>query len=190
MTVLAAQQPVMRRGPRIGDVSRADAADMAWFSEMYRENFENVYRFARMLVHEHYLAEDVTEEAFLRAWKARHAFRKRSASLTWVLAITRNCAVDLYRARREVVDLDSVPDIEERESGGESSLFCEENVVALREAMGRLTEEQQLVVFLRFYRRMPHHQIAEHLGKNANAIRAIQFRALARLRKLLGVASA
>ncbi|GAB4320782.1 MAG: sigma-70 family RNA polymerase sigma factor [Dehalococcoidia bacterium] len=189
MTVLAAQHAVVRRGPRIEETRGADTADIAWFSVLYRDNFESVYRFARMLVRDHFLAEDVAEEAFLRAWKARHSFRNRSASLTWVLSITRNCAADIYRSGREVVDLETIADLEDRDDGHkESALFSEENRKALHDAMGRLTEEQQLVVFLRFYRRMPHDQIAKQLGKNANAVRAIQFRALSRLRRLMGVA--
>lgn len=187
MTVIAAQHAV-RRGPRIQETRSADAADIAWFSVLYRDNFESVYRFARMLVHDHFLAEDVAEEAFLRAWKARHSFRNRSASLTWVLSITRNCASDIHRSRREVVDLETIADLEDSAGPGEeSALFSQENRNALHAAMKRLTEEQQLVVFLRFYRRMPHDQIAKQLGKNANAVRAIQFRALARLRRLMGV---
>ena len=49
-----------------------------------------------------------------------------------------------------------------------------------------LTAEQQQVLFLRFFEGLPHEAIAERLGRQANAVRALQFRALNRLRTLLG----
>ena len=58
----------------------------------------------------------------------------------------------------------------------------------IRGSIERLTPEQQQVVFLRFYQQLPHEQVARELGRTPNAVRAIQFRALARLRKLMEAA--
>jgi len=60
-----------------------------------------------------------------------------------------------------------------------------EQVDALRGAVKHLTTEQQEVLVLRFIENMSSRQVAQVLGKNEGAIRALQFRALGRLRKLL-----
>ena len=55
----------------------------------------------------------------------------------------------------------------------------------VQDAIRLLTPEQQQVVFLRFFEGLPHESVAAQMGRNPNAVRAIQFRALGRLRKLL-----
>jgi RNA polymerase sigma-70 factor (ECF subfamily) len=62
------------------------------------------------------------------------------------------------------------------------------DIQTIRAALDQLTEEQKQVIFLRFYEELSHDKVAARLGRSANAVRAVQFRALARLRKLLEAA--
>jgi RNA polymerase sigma-70 factor (ECF subfamily) len=60
-----------------------------------------VYGLAASITHDPALAEDVAQEAFLRAWRAASSYDPRRGSvLTWLLTITRNLAIDAVRARR------------------------------------------------------------------------------------------
>ncbi|MCK9517693.1 MAG: sigma-70 family RNA polymerase sigma factor [Dehalococcoidia bacterium] len=161
-------------------------AEREWFADFYERTFGNALRFALMLTHDHFLAEDIVADAFARAWNARHTFNG-TTELPWLLSIVRNRAVDHFRARRETVNLDAIPE----PSDHESTPILELTPAQLRQlhrAIARLTDEQQQVIYLRFYEGLAHDVVARRLGKNANAVRAIQFRALSRLRALLGSA--
>jgi RNA polymerase sigma factor (sigma-70 family) len=76
-------------------------ADMA--VAFVRRFQDRVYGLARRLVGETPLAEDVAQEAFLRAWRHARAFDPQRGSVTtWLLAITRNLAIDALRRRQAV----------------------------------------------------------------------------------------
>jgi RNA polymerase sigma factor (sigma-70 family) len=61
-----------------------------------------VYGLAVSITHDAALAEDVAQEAFVRAWKSAPTYDARRGSLvTWLLTITRNVAIDAMRARRD-----------------------------------------------------------------------------------------
>jgi len=56
----------------------------------------------------------------------------------------------------------------------------------LQQAIVKLTEDQQMVLFLRFFEGLKHEEIGTVMGRSSNAVRAAQFRAISRLRCLLG----
>jgi len=157
-----------------------------WFAGVYAATAESVYRFALMLVREPFCAEDISAEVYLRAWGARHRLTEQGSVVAWLLSITRNCALDELRKRSEHVQLDMLADHQDM-----SESLCvelsESDITSVHEAIRRLTREQQQVIFLRFFEELPHESVAVRLGKSPTAVRAIQFRALARMRKLLGL---
>lgn len=63
----------------------------------------NVYNFSLKLVNDSQVANDITQESFIKAWKNIRGFKRGSAFQTWLLAITRNVAIDWLRTRKEVV---------------------------------------------------------------------------------------
>jgi len=153
---------------------------------LYNETFDMVYHFARTRVRDHSTAEDIVADTYLKAWRARLNFGGRGSALSWVMAITRNCAMDHLRARRPNVSLDlfeASGDPEGPET--DTPWMSEADAEAIRRAVTRLTSEQQQVVFLRFSEELPHETVAARLGKSPTAVRQIQFRALMRLRSFL-----
>ena len=165
--------------------SRCDAPrrDEAWFTALYDETLDSVHRYASVLVRDPDLADDVVADTFLRVWRSRAGYRGEGRALAWVLTITRNCALTALRARREEIDLALVDEPEAPDAPAAGAEV--EQVEALESALAHLTAEQQQVIFLRFFKEMPHDAVARALGRNPAAVRAIQFRALARLRKAL-----
>jgi RNA polymerase sigma-70 factor (ECF subfamily) len=159
--------------------------DAQWLSGLYESTFDAAYRLAVVLTRDRDLAEDVVAEAFLRTWAARDRFDPNRPALPWILSITRNCAMDALRSRRLHVDIDSIAEPSSDDDTAGMRGLDEDQLRALADGVARLTDEQQQVVLLRFYQGLPHQAIAERLGKNPNAVRAIQFRALAQLRKHL-----
>lgn len=62
----------------------------------------NAYNFAFNLVNDNQAANDITQEAFIKAWKNIRGFKRGSSFQTWLFAITRNVAIDWLRKRKEV----------------------------------------------------------------------------------------
>jgi RNA polymerase sigma-70 factor (ECF subfamily) len=159
--------------------------DTLWFSGLYEESVDNVYRYAYVLMRNADLAEDVTADVFLKAWRSRHNLRTESSAQAWLLSIAHNAAMSLLRSSREVAGLDDITEQEDTSANPEAEVFAGMEAGRLQGAIRRLTAEQQQVVFLRFFEGLHHEEVARRLGRNANAVRAVQFRALTRLRKLL-----
>ena len=159
--------------------------DTLWFSGLYEETVDTVYRYAYVLVRSAERAEDVTADVFLKAWRNRSSLRSEQSAHAWLMTIARNSAMSFLRASRDNVDLDAISEPRDEAADPCGELIAEFDVNRLQDALHQLTTEQQQVVFLRFFEGLSHEAVAQRLGSNANAIRAIQFRALARLRKLL-----
>ena len=177
-------------GTRRADRSTTDLGslrDSAAFGQLYEQTVDSVYRYALVLVRDRDRAEDVAADVYLKAWKNRLSLRDGAAALPWLLSITHNVAISMLRASREVADVDLIEEREDLNARTDTALFAEADAASLQSAMRRLTPEQQQVVFLRFFEELPHDVVAARLNRNPNAIRAIQFRALSRLRKLLEV---
>jgi len=167
-------------------IERARAGDRAAFAELYDAHADAVYRYVLYRVREPSDAEDVTSEVFTRAFANIHRYRWQGKSfLAWLYTIARNAVTDRRRRTRPTVDLDNAYGIAEDGPTAHDHAVRGEQVDALRGAVRHLTIEQQEVLLLRFIENMSSRQVATVLGKNEGAIRALQFRALGRLRKLL-----
>jgi RNA polymerase sigma-70 factor (ECF subfamily) len=167
-------------------IERARTGDRAAFGELYDTHVDAVYRYVLYRVREPSDAEDLTSEVFTRAFANIHRYRWQGKSfLAWLYTIARNAVTDRRRRERPTVDLDDAYGVAEEGPTAHDRAVRGEQVDALRGAVKHLTSEQQEGLVLRFVENMSSRQVAKVLGKNEGAIRALQFRALGRLRKLL-----
>ena len=125
----------------------ADAA-----SAFVRRFQRRVFGLARTIVFDDRAAEDVAQEAFLRAWRHAAAYDARRGSVVgWLLTITRNLAIDSVRVRRPTA-LDPVIlallDRESAERSPHDLAQLEDDTARLRVALSRLPEEQGRAVVL------------------------------------------
>ncbi len=156
-----------------------------WFGRVYEETIDSVYRYAYTLMRDATKAEDLAADAYLKAWRNRSGLRDGARALPWLMSITHNLAISQLRGFREVANVSLLAKHEDRTPNPVDGLVLAGRTEALHAAIRQLTVEQQQVLFLRFFEGQPHEAVAARLGRKPNAIRAIQFRALARLRKLL-----
>jgi RNA polymerase sigma-70 factor, ECF subfamily len=178
--------PVDLFGPVPDVIERARGGDRAAFAELYDTHVDSVYRYLLYRVREPSDAEDLTSEVFTRAFANIHRYRWQGKSfLAWLYTIARNAVTDRRRRERPTVDLDNAYGVAEDGPTAYDRAVVGEQVDALRGAVKHLTSEQQEVLVLRFVENMSSREVAKILGKNEGAIRALQFRALGRLRKLL-----
>ncbi|MBI5948228.1 MAG: RNA polymerase sigma factor [Chloroflexi bacterium] len=159
---------------------------------MYERTVRPVYRYAIALVHDEGEAEDVTAEVYLRAWRMRHSYRGNGSETSWLLSIAHNVAVSSLRGNSVAArttpfvlehgdaSTEDPAEIADRGPGNER----------LADALHHLTGEQRQVIFLRFFEGLSHDEVAHRLAMNPNAVRAVQFRALHRLRRLMEATNA
>lgn len=168
---------------------RASNHDPAAFSFLYRLYFPQVFTFINFRVSSREDAEDLTNAVFEKALAAIERYRPKPAQFsTWLYTIAKNGIIDHYRKRR-------LPMNDEAEAGGVPStdsscdpmlhLLLDERKRTLREALNELTAEQREVVECRFFFEMAIHETALAMGKTEGAVKALQFRALESLHRLL-----
>jgi RNA polymerase sigma-70 factor (ECF subfamily) len=126
----------------------ADAA--AAFIRRYQGR---VYGLARSMVGDPDLAEDVAQEAFIRAWRHAPAYDSRRGSVhTWLLVITRSLAIDAMRLRRaQPVDPETLNSLDLRTSssrGPEAAAETNAEVREVRAALERLPADQRQALLL------------------------------------------
>jgi RNA polymerase sigma-70 factor, ECF subfamily len=88
------------RDPDPRTVQRARRGDLLAFEDLVREFQADAFRFAWHLTRDRQLAEDVTQEAFLRAFRFLKGFRGDRKFGSWLFSIVRNCAMDSLRRQR------------------------------------------------------------------------------------------
>jgi len=81
-------------------VQRARDGDLFAFEELVRTYQADVFAFVRHLTRDHTMAEDVTQETFLRAFRFLRGFRGNEKFGSWLFSIARNCAMDALRRQR------------------------------------------------------------------------------------------
>ena len=184
--VQAVALPLDAMTPIPDAIERARNGDVAAFGEIYDTHVDSVYRYLLYRVREPSDAEDLTSEVFTRAFANIHRYRWQGKSfLAWLYTIARNAVTDRRRRDRPTVELDNAYGLAAEGPTAHDRAVLGEEVDALRGAVKHLTGEQQEVLVLRFIENMSSREVATILGKNEGAIRALQFRALGRLRKIL-----
>ncbi|HYX44820.1 MAG TPA: RNA polymerase sigma factor [Acidimicrobiales bacterium] len=119
-----------------------------------RRHQRSVYGLARSMLGDPGLAEDVAQEAFIRAWRHAPAYDSRRGSVhTWLLAITRNLAIDAIRLRRpQPLDPEAITrlEVEAIGPGGLPEATAEVNAAMgeLRHALAELPPEQRRALLL------------------------------------------
>jgi len=151
---------------------------------IYDRYFSEVYRYVRYRINDNTAAEDIASDVFVRLLEAAQKKQGPQSSLKgWLIATASHAVNDHLRRhyRRPVEALsDSLPD------GGPSILsevdMREQNRM-VQNAYAQLTSEQQHVLALRFGQGYSIEETATYLKKNINAVKALQFRALASLQR-------
>jgi RNA polymerase sigma-70 factor (ECF subfamily) len=161
-------------------LQQAQRGDADAFAALYRANVQNIFRYIAHRVNNTQLAEDLTGDVFTRALEGLPTYTDQGKPLVaWLYRIAHARVVDHYRrTQRRPVETDVedeplpfTPDMDE-------GLVRRHAARALRAAIAELTDDQQQVVILRFVEGHSLETTAQMMDKNANAIKALQHRAL------------
>jgi RNA polymerase sigma factor (sigma-70 family) len=134
------------------------------------------------------LAEDATQQAFLKAWRAADSLDEDREMGPWLATIARRVAIDVYRAetRRSADPLESVAPGDPALSSRPESADAVYDVWEVRRAVAGLPDEEQAIVRMQHFEGLTHTQIAERLHLPAGTVKSRSFRAHKRLAAELG----
>lgn len=170
-------------------VAAFQSGDIAAFDQLVRRWDRKIQGVAYRLVGNHEEARDLSQEAFLKAYRALGSFKKEARFSSWLYQIAINATRDRLRRRRHRSDV-SIDDLED---GGEASLrerapsaleLIESSDLAriVAAAMAGLPEEQREVVILKEYEGLTFPEIAETLDVPLSTVKTRLYRGLGQLR--------
>lgn len=161
---------------------RLDSRDLAAIHDRY---YPDLYRYLLYRTNDEHTAEDLASEVFIRLLDILHAGRPPTVLRAWLFGVAGNLIADHYRrqSRRPQVALsDELPALTtdvESETGSRLAAS------AVRDALHHLTDEQQQVLALRFGDGRSIDDTATLMRKSVTAVKQLQFRAVAALRRHL-----
>jgi RNA polymerase sigma-70 factor (ECF subfamily) len=167
-------------------IKRAAAGDSESFGELYDIYLEPIYRYVYHHVRESKTAEDITQEVFIKAWKAIKSCRgKEKTFKSWLYRIAHNHTIDYFRCRKYESSIDGQDFMEESEPLDASLDETGEDNEASRvlSEVASLPDSQRQLVILKFIEGLDNREVSRIMGKSLGAIRVLQVRALAGLRK-------
>lgn len=162
------------------ELDRLRAGDAEAWSRLFEATHAAVYRAALVQVRDPHLAEDVMAQVYLEAFAGIRRYRDRGKPIVaWLLAIARQRALDALRKRQR--------EVRASPAGAHASSATDdgESFDPLFEALAGLTPEQRQVLHLRFVEDLSLEQTAAVMGRSVGAVKALQHRAIVRLRAAL-----
>jgi RNA polymerase sigma factor (sigma-70 family) len=156
--------------------------------EVYRSHGRLVYAVAYRVLGDRGLAEESTQQTFVKAWRAAQSFDEQRELGPWLAAIARRVAIDLYRreAVRATDPLESAAPGDPALVSSPHSAEALYDVWEVREAVAQLPAEEQEVIRLQHLDGFTHVQIADRLGVAVGTVKSRSFRAHKRLAAMLG----
>jgi RNA polymerase sigma-70 factor (ECF subfamily) len=159
---------------------------MSDLEQLVRAHWAPTYRVVIALVRDHALAEDITQEALLKAWKALPSFRGDSSLRNWILRIAHNTAISTLRRRRP--ELREPWNLPENTLGRDASDSVVDGLVMeqFQIALAELPPSTRAIVVLREVEGRSYEDIADIVGLPLSTVRTRLFRARKELAIALG----
>src|SRR6516225_2290291 len=141
--------PMSLPQPDLGVLRKAQKGDERAFSIIVRTYEQPVFNYVLRLTGDRSLAEDLTQEVFLRVYQGLPSFSLRSRFTTWLFQVTKNRVLDelrsLERRPRAVVNIEDVPPLEVVDAPAERS----ETIDAVWRAVEALNPDLKMALLLR-----------------------------------------
>ncbi|MCC6866205.1 MAG: RNA polymerase sigma factor [Ignavibacteria bacterium] len=165
-------------------IQRFKSGDITGFNEIVRKYQEQVYWVIRKMVQDHDVADDITQEVFIKVHTAIKDFREEANLFTWLYRIAVNYSLN-HLKKVKVKNTVSVELISEQitvsEKTADEEIDEDTNRKLLYEAIETLPAQQRAVFNMRYYDQLPYDEIAEILGKSTGGIKANYFHAVKKI---------
>ena len=178
--------------PDFSIVERCLSGDAAAWEELVRLHTRRVYGLCYRFTGRESEAQDLTQDVFLRVFRALGSFRSTEGSFTtWLARLTRNLLIDHYRRTRNERVTDSIEEQLPRIEGvsapkrADSAVAGREASELLQAALGKLSPELRETIILRDLQEMEYREIAEVLAIPEGTVKSRLNRGRAELARLL-----
>ena len=170
-------------------VKKSQLGDKSAFEELVKRHQELVFSLSFKLTGNRELANDVAQEAFIRAWKAIGKFRGDSTFGTWIYRITVNTAWTLRKKAKKHYSLNiedtQEPVVVDEKKDPELVAINSDLSLVLRKALNQIPLEQRIIVELKNIEGRSHKEIADYLDISVTAAKVRLHRAHQKLRNIL-----
>jgi RNA polymerase sigma-70 factor, ECF subfamily len=168
-------------------IRQAQGGDLDAVEALYEQYAETIYRYVYYRVSSRWDAEDLTAEVFVKIVEGLPSYRFTGAPFeAWLYQIASARVIDFRRRQRRSPQSPLSDGFADPRSHVEDQIDQAQEVQALRNALSKLSDEEQTVLILRLVERKSHQEVADILHKTPGAVKAMQHRALVRLASLLG----
>jgi RNA polymerase sigma-70 factor, ECF subfamily len=162
------------------------AAPSNWerFEALYRSSRDDLYAYVATLLRDPTAAEDITAQAFERAYRRRRTFdRRRGEERAWLFGIARNAALDELRRRKRTARLDADPEDVAASDPGDQGTEVPLRRTAVRAALAGLPAREREIIALKFHAGMSNAEMARVLGVSESNAGTLLHRTMQKLRK-------
>jgi RNA polymerase sigma-70 factor, ECF subfamily len=169
-------------------VAQASRGNPEAFARIFDEYVGPIHRFIASRVERPSDAEDLTQLVFVKALEALPRYEARGIPFGgWLFRLARNAIIDQVRTRRDHLSLVSAMTRATEDAGPEAVAAMRDDLDRVAVALADLTDDQREVIELRFFAGLSVHETADAMGREDGTIRGLQFRAIASLRRSLGI---
>ncbi len=158
------------------------------YTELMRRYQQRVYWVARRIVGSHEDADDVAQEAFVKAYLALGDFRGDSSFFTWIYRIAVNLSLNTVRKQQVMNYLRQSPVISSvlpAKGNPHTELEFKETQSRLEQAVAHLPEKQKAVFVMRYFEEMSYDEISDVLNTSVGGLKANYFHALRKVQEYL-----
>ena len=170
-------------------VERAQGGDAAAFDELYQRYYRRLYRFCLRRLHDTHEAEDVSQEAFTRAWRALETFGGDRRFYPWLSVIAAHLCTDVLRRRNRTTPVAEFhpSNLASTADEGEDAAIAAVDSQLVAEAFTHLSERHQRILHLREGSGWSYQRIADHEGLGITAVETLLWRARQALKREFAV---
>jgi RNA polymerase sigma-70 factor (ECF subfamily) len=160
-------------------IKQAQRGDEEAVTLLYETHVDAIFEYVRYRVDSKSTAEDLTSEVFLRMVHGLANYRNQGVPFrAWLFRIAANLVIDHYRQQKRGNDAPLLDELQSDDTDLFDDLADSEDQLRLHLAIRALPEAYQDLLLLRFVENLPHTEIAKIMNKSAEALRAMQYRAL------------
>lgn len=168
-------------------VEASQGGDPEAFGALFDEYHGPVYRYVAARVGPND-AEDLAQLVFVKALEALPRYESRGVPFGgWLFKLARNVVIDHVRTRRELAPLDLLVERPHPDDGPDDLAVLRQELESVAYSLRRLTPEQREAIELRFFAGLSAKEAAVAMNRQEGTIRGLQFRAIAALRRDLGI---
>jgi RNA polymerase sigma-70 factor (ECF subfamily) len=173
---------------------RVKDGDGTSFGVLLEKHRASVIHFVYRLVQEQAIAEELSQEVFLRVYRSRSSYEPTAKFKTWLFRIATHLALNWLRDEKHERGQERLDDtstdlpvrqVSDRRPSVEQELVCAVKLEEVRRAVAALPEKQRAAVLMHKYEEMEYTQIAKTLGCSESAVKSLLFRAYETLRARL-----